>query len=121
MGALYGPGTGREEHWRALARSGELQFPGDGSDCISLIHVADLAECFVLAAERGPSGSIVSVVDDQPTTYQELFAYIALLEGATVPTGGGVSNFPSFRVANSRAQEILGWQPFYRSYRSGLT
>jgi nucleoside-diphosphate-sugar epimerase len=120
-GALYGPGTGREEHWRALARSGELRFPGDGSDYISLFHVADLAECFVLATERGPSGSIASVVDDRPTTYRELFAYIALLEGVAVPTGGGASNFPSFRVSNSEAREILGWRPFYRSYRSGLT
>jgi nucleoside-diphosphate-sugar epimerase len=119
-GALYGPGTGREEHWRALARSGELRFPGDGSDYISLIHVADLAACFTLAAKLGPSGSIVSVVDSEPTTYRELFTYVARLEGGAVPTGGGVSNFSSFRVANSKAQEILGWRPFYRSYRSGL-
>jgi nucleoside-diphosphate-sugar epimerase len=120
-GALYGPGTGREEQWRALARSGQLRFPGDGADYISLIHVADLAEGFTLATERGPSGSIVSVVDGEPTTYRELFAYIALMEGAAVPTGGGASNFPSFRIANSKARDILGWRPFYRSYRSGLT
>ena len=74
-----------------------------------------------LAAERGPSGSIVSLVDDRPTAYRELFAHIALMEGAAGPTGGGASNFPSFRVANSRARDILGWRPFYRSYRSGLT
>jgi len=120
-GALYGPGTGREEQWRALARAGELRFPGDGADYISLIHVADLAEGFTLAAERGPSGSIVSVVDDGPTTYRELFGYIALMEGAAGPSGGRASNFPSFRVANSRARDTLGWRPFYRSYRSGLT
>jgi len=119
-GALYGPGTGREEHWAALAHAGELAFPGDGSDHISLIHVADLAECFVVACERAPSGSIISAVDDEPTTYRELFTYIALLEGATVPTSGGASNFPSFRVTNSKARKDLGWQPFYRSYRSGL-
>jgi len=53
-GALYGPGTGREEHWRALARAGELRFPGDGADYISLIHVADLAEGF---HARGRAGS----------------------------------------------------------------
>jgi nucleoside-diphosphate-sugar epimerase len=82
---------------------------------------ADLAECFVLAAERGPSGTIISVVDDQPTTYRDLFAYIALSVGAAAPTGGGLSNFPSFRVTNSKAREILGRRPFYRSYRSGLT
>ena len=119
-GALYGPGTGREENWRALAHSGELRLPGDGSDYISLIHVADLAECFVLATERAPSGSIISAVDDQPTTYRELFTYIALLAGASAPAAGGTSNFASFRISNSKAREILGWQPFYRSYRSGL-
>jgi nucleoside-diphosphate-sugar epimerase len=119
-GALYGPGTGREEYWRALASSGELLLPGDGSDYISLIHVADLAECFVLAAEPGASGLIASVVDDEPTTYRELFTYVALLEGAAAPAAGGESHFPSFRIANSKAREILGWRPFYRSYRSGL-
>jgi nucleoside-diphosphate-sugar epimerase len=48
-GALYGPGTGREEHWRALARSGELRFPGDGSE-----HLADPCRRFggVLHARR---------------------------------------------------------------------
>jgi nucleoside-diphosphate-sugar epimerase len=80
-----------------------------------------LAAWFTLAAEPGPSGAIVSVVDGEPTTYRELFTYIARSEGAAIPTGGGASNFPSFRVANSKAQEILGWRPFYRSYRSGLT
>jgi nucleoside-diphosphate-sugar epimerase len=79
-----------------------------------------LAECFVLATERGASGLIASVVDDEPTTYQELFTYIALLDGAAVPAAGGESHFPSFRVANFKAREILGWRPFYHSYRSGL-
>jgi len=119
-GALYGPGTRQEENWRAVAHSGELRFPGDGSDYISLIHVADLAEYFVLATERAPSDSIISAVDDQPTTYGELFSYIALFEGGPTPTAGGATNFPSFRISNSKAREILGWRPFYRSYQSGL-
>jgi 2-alkyl-3-oxoalkanoate reductase len=119
-GALYGPGTRREENWRALAHSGELRLPGDGSDYISLIHVADLAECFVLATERAPSDSIISAVDDQPTTYRELFTYIALLAGASAPAAGATSNFASFRISNSKARELLEWRPFYRSYQSGL-
>jgi nucleoside-diphosphate-sugar epimerase len=119
-GALYGPGTGRDEHWRTLARSGELRLPGDGSDYISLIHVADLAECFVLAAERAPSGSIIAGVDDEPTTYRELFGYIAGLASSPAPAAGGATNFPSFRISNAKARETLGWRPCYRSYRSGL-
>jgi 2-alkyl-3-oxoalkanoate reductase len=119
-GVLYGPGTGREEHWRALARSGELRLPGEGSDYISLIHVADLAECFVLATERAPSGSILSAVDDEPKIYRELYTHIAVLAGGPAPATGGASNFPSFRIMNSKARETLKWRPFYRSYRSGL-
>jgi|SRR6266478_2084641 len=103
-----------------LPRSGKLQVPGDGSDYISLIHVADLAEAFVLAAERAPFGAVMSVVDDQPTTYRELFGYIADLEDVPAPTAGGASNFPSFRISNAKARKILGWRPCYRSYRSGL-
>jgi len=66
------------------------------------------------------SGSIMSTVDDQPTTYRELFSYIALFEGGPTPTAGGASNFPSFRISSSNARELLGWRPFYRSHRSGL-
>lgn len=119
-GALYGPRAGRDEHWRALARAGQLRMPGSGSDYISLIHVADLAEAFALAAEQAPPHTILSIVDDKPVTYRELLTYLARQENGPDPAPGELSHLPSFRIDNSRAKRALRWHPYYRSYRSGF-
>jgi len=52
-GIFYGPGTGREDAWRAAARAGALRPPGDGSALVSLIHVADMARAVALRSTRG--------------------------------------------------------------------
>lgn len=119
-GALYGPHTGRDEMWRSQARAGELEMSGDGSDYILLVHVADLAHAFVLAAEQTQASAILSVVDDAPTTYREILTYIARLEGGPDPKRGANTPLPSFRISNARAQTLLGWRPGFQSYRSGV-
>ena len=120
-GLFYGPGTGRETMWRELARRGELTIPGDGGDFVSLVHVADMAEAVVLAAESESGRFVVDAVDDEPVTYAELFRCIAAAEGAPEPGAGGPAALPSFRVRNANAKRRLGWAPFHRTYRSGLT
>ncbi len=119
-GLFYGPGTGREAMWRELARRGELAIPGDGGDFMSLVHVADMAEAVVLAAETGSGRFVVDAVDDEPVTCAELFRHIAAAEGAPEPSPGGPAAMPSFRVRNANAKRRLGWAPLYRTYRSGL-
>ena len=106
--------------WRELARRGELAIPGDGGDFVSLVHVADMAEAVVLAAENDSGRFVVDAVDDEPVTYAELFRYIAAAAGAPEPSPGGPAAIPSFRVRNANAKRRLGWAPFYRTYRSGL-
>jgi len=119
-GAFYGPGTGRDEDWRSLARDGRLVMPEDGSGWLSLIHVVDMAEAVVLATERDLHNSLLAIVDDLPVTYRDLFKHLAALEGGPEPaTGGAPAPLPSFRVSNARARAALGWRPFYASYRSG--
>jgi nucleoside-diphosphate-sugar epimerase len=121
-GAFYGPHTGRDEAWRNDARTGRLQIPGDGTGFISLAHVADVADAVVLATEIAPDRSVLAIVDDQPVTYAELFRYLAHLEGGPNPQpGGGPTPWPSFRVSNARARQVLGWQPRLHTYRSGFT
>jgi 2-alkyl-3-oxoalkanoate reductase len=126
-GSFYGPGTGRDEDWRGLARKGELKVPDDGAAYISLINAVDYAEAVVLAAERAPARSLLAIADDEPVTYSVLFAHLAALEGGPEPQPGGPPTawqggrtVASFRVSNARAKAALGWQPFFRSYRSGF-
>lgn len=119
-GAFYGPDTGRDEDWRGLAKAGTLKIPGDGADYISLINALDYAEAVVLAAERAPARSLVAIVDDEPVTYRALYEHLAAVEGGPAPQAGGPPFYASFRVSNARARAALGWQPFFRSYRSGF-
>jgi nucleoside-diphosphate-sugar epimerase len=119
-GHFYGPGTGREEGWRQSAREGNLAYPGDGSDFISLVHVVDMARAIVLATESAPARSIYNIVDDEPVSYKQLYTFITSQLGVDAPQGGGRIVLPSLRCSNARAKEELGWQPAYPSYRSGL-
>jgi nucleoside-diphosphate-sugar epimerase len=118
-GFFYGPNT-FEDAWRNAAREGALQLPGDGSGRLSLIHVADMAQAVVLAAEKAPAHSVYNVVDDQPVTYTELFSYLAALVDGPLPSAGGPVFLPSFSCRNDRLKATLGWTPAYPTYRSGL-
>ena len=118
-GLFYGPDT-FEDGWRQAARQGELPLPGDGSGRLSLIHVVDMARAVVIAAEGAPARSIYSVVDDQPVTYRELFAYLAVVEGGPAPAADGPVFLPSFACRNDHIKATLGWSPAYPTYRSGL-
>ncbi len=118
-GAFYGPGSGREAFWLGAARSGTLQLPGDGSAYISLAHTADVAAACVAALEISTGRFIINAVDDEPVRYVELFGHLATLAGGPAPKPSGPAGLPSYRARNLRARELLGWRPFFASYRSG--
>jgi nucleoside-diphosphate-sugar epimerase len=119
-GLFYGPGTGFDAGWRDRARAGKLRLPGDGSDYVSLLHVADMAAASVQAIELWPSRRLLMITDDAPAPWSDVMGYIAASENAPPPTPGGRLGFPSFRIANRRAREALQWAPFYRDFRVGL-
>jgi nucleoside-diphosphate-sugar epimerase len=119
-GLFYGPGTGFDDDWFARARAGKLRLPGDGSDWVSLVHIADMAAATVAAVERWPSRRPLMLADERPVQWGDLFAYVAAVAGASAPQPGGRMGFPSFRVRNVRAREALAWAPLYPDYRAGL-
>lgn len=119
-GLFYGPGTGFDERWFAGAAAGKLRVPGDGSDYVSLVHIADMAAATVAAVNGWPSHQTLIVCDDAPAQWREVFGFIAASLGQPAPDAGGAAGFPSFRLRNTRAKAALGWQPFYRSFREGL-
>ena len=119
-GLFYGPGTGREEAYRAALAKGELRLPGDGSAYLSLIHVADMAQAIVAAIEAETRDLIANIVDDHPPTYAELFGFLAAQAKAPPAQAGGPPGMASFRIRNARAKQRLGWRPFYADYRAGL-
>lgn len=119
-GLFYGPGTGFDDDWRARAHAGKLRLPGDGTDWVTLVHIADMAAATVQALDRWPSRRALIIADDHPVQWRDLFTHIATTTNASPPTPGGRQGFPSFRARNQRARDTLPWQPLYPDYRSGL-
>jgi nucleoside-diphosphate-sugar epimerase len=119
-GLFYGPGTGFDDEWLSRAQAGKLRMPGDGTDYVSLLHIADMARATMAALEHWPSRQTLIVADDEPAQWRDVFTYIAQIAGAEPPAPGGRPGFPSFRVSNRRAREALSWAPFYTNYRTGL-
>jgi nucleoside-diphosphate-sugar epimerase len=119
-GLFYGPGTGFDDDWYQRAAAGKLRLPSDGSDFVSLVHIADVAAAAVRAVETWPSRETLIVCDDHPAPWRDVFGFIAAAAGAPEPEAGGAARFPSFRMSNARARKLLAWQPFYADFRMGL-
>jgi nucleoside-diphosphate-sugar epimerase len=119
-GWFYGPLAGQEAGWQEDVQNGALRIPGDGDALVSLIHETDMARAVVLATEQAPAGSVYNVVDDQPVTYRELYAYIAARAGIPTPATGGDLFLPPLGCRNGCLKSELPWTPAYPTYRSGL-
>lgn len=119
-GLFYGPGTGFDDDWFARAAAGRLRLPGDGSDFVSLVHIADMATATVAALDAWPSRRTLIVTDDMPARWRDVFGYVAAVAGAEAPQPGGAARFPSFRMSNGLARKSLHWAPRYPDYRAGL-
>ena len=120
-GAFYGRGSDRMEYLTRLARDGRLAVPGDGGDYISLVHVEDMADAVVRAAESHLAAQVFNIVDDYPVTYRELYEFVASANAAAPPMSNGPPLLPSFRVSNESARRVLEWQPRFPDYRAGWT
>jgi|AP12_2_1047962.scaffolds.fasta_scaffold02982_2 nucleoside-diphosphate-sugar epimerase len=120
-GAFYGRGSDRMEYLNRLAREGRLAVPGDGGDYISLVHVEDMADAVVRAAESHLAAQVFNIVDDYPVTYRELYEFVASANAAAPPMSNGPPLLPSFRVSNESARRVLEWQPRFPDYRAGWT
>jgi nucleoside-diphosphate-sugar epimerase len=119
-GLFYGPGTGVDDDWFARARAGKLRLPAHGTDYVSLVHIADMAQATAAALDRWPPRQALIIADDEPARWRDVFAHIAAIAGAAPPQPGGRLGLPSYRVSNRRARDALSWAPVYASYRIGL-
>lgn len=119
-GLFYGPGTGYDDTWHSMAKVGKLRLPGKGEDFVSLIHIADMAAATLKAIELWPSRRALIVCDNNPAPWREIFSFINTMAGQDNLQEDGVIGFPSFRLKNKRACEVLQWSPFYQSYHTGL-
>lgn len=118
---LYGPGTGLHERLRA----GSYRVPGDGLNCISRLHLDDLAAFVRAAFERGRPGETFVVGDLAPVPQIEVVRFLCDRLGVEVPPSLPLSEVsPTLRgdrrVDPSRALRELGVALRYPTYREGF-
>lgn len=132
-GFVYGPGGAFAEFFIKPARQRFYPFPGDGRNFLPWVHVDDVAEAYVRAAEKSPAGQVLHVVGDDPIRLHDFgkllvkqagggrtmgmpkFVVSMLAGGPLVAMLGG-----SYRASNRRARTVLDWQPRYGRIEDGL-
>ncbi len=129
-GCVYGGAGSLTAMWLAEAsKTGNISYIGDGSNRWSMIHRDDLAESYVLAAEKELSGSAINVNDGTHYTVREMVeatAKAAKIPGKILslsereatqlygPLAEGLS--VDQRISNERAIRLLDWHPRHLSF-----
>lgn len=122
---IYGPGRSPLDRVRD-GKSSRIDMPGQ---VFSRIHVDDIISA-VIASLDGPAG-VYNISDDLPAPQHQIVAHAARLLGMDVPplqslTDANLSQAAlgfyeeNRRVANGKAKRLLGWQPRYPDYKTGL-
>lgn len=122
---IYGPGRNpitRVQQGKAK----RVDVPGQ---VFSRIHVDDIVAA-VIASFDGPAG-VYNISDDLPAPQHEVIAHAARLIGMEPPPllsleqadlSASALGFyeENRRVANGKAKRLLGWEPQYPDYKSGI-
>ncbi|WP_235523965.1 NAD(P)-dependent oxidoreductase [Sphingomonas sp. Leaf33] len=120
---IYGPGRSPIDRLRA----GHAHRTGLTDQVFSRIHVDDLATG-VIAGFDAPAGAY-NLSDDVPASQDDVVTYAARLIGVPPPPLVSLDDLSPMarafyaenrRVANGKAQRVLGWRPRYADYRLGL-
>jgi nucleoside-diphosphate-sugar epimerase len=124
LAGIYGPGRG---HWFKQFLRGEARLEGEGSRLLNMIHRDDVVGAIIAALQGGvPFPSVFNVVDNEPVSQRDFFAWLARQLGKPMPPSvpadveanrkRGVTNK---RVSNQRLRKMLGYQFKYPTFREG--
>jgi nucleoside-diphosphate-sugar epimerase len=131
---VYGPGGWYANELVAqLRKPGRFAVIGAGENLWDVVHVSDVVEALILAAESAPAGSVYHVVDDEPITFYDFMALTARSLGIGAPrripaavarlvAGGNAVDavVRSARSSNAKIKRELGWRPRFPSAREGV-
>lgn len=130
-GDVYGGSGGLTAQWFAGPSAGrQPTVVGDGQNRWPMVHVDDLAELYVRAAERAPAGEIFNGSDRSRATVLEMATAAARAAGLTgevrpisLPEARkAMGDFADALSLNQhidarKALRLLGWQPRHGGFR----
>jgi nucleoside-diphosphate-sugar epimerase len=131
-GLFYGPGNPATNELIARVRKRRLPRLRNDRGQLPYIHLDDAVAATLAALDRGTSGSVYDIVDDQPTSFSDMVTELARVSGARPPlvipawllriASPYMSRLFTMhlQLSNAKARHELGWAPMFPSYREGL-
>ena len=106
-------------------RDATYRLAGDGRNCISRIHLADLTSIILAAFARGRSGSLYVVGDREPAPQLEVVSWLCERMALPLPPSLPIEEVsPTLRgnrqVVVDKALRELALELEYPSYREGF-
>jgi len=133
-GCVYGASGGLTGTWfRAAYEEKVVRAVGTGANRWTMVHVDDVADCYVRAAESGLAGEIFNVTDRSRACIRDLTAAVCCITGVTnpvlfTPVAEAAAKLGSFaeclaldqHVDSRKAVARLGWQPRHGGFIDGI-
>lgn len=128
-GCVYGERGGLTGLWFSGAASGNLEVIGDGSNYWTMVHVDDLADAYVRAAESGLSGEEFNVSDHsrwtvgemagavaQVTGYENEITYVPVKEASRELGAMAEALALNQHVDAGKTERLLNWKPKHHGF-----
>lgn len=124
-GCVYGKQGGLTAPWfDGATNKKDLTLVGDGKNRWAMVHADDLAEAYLLAAEKGKRGEVYNIADGSRATLRETVEAVARATGYSgkisfTPLAEAAKTMGDFAAAlaidqqvdASKAARELGWHP----------
>jgi nucleoside-diphosphate-sugar epimerase len=124
VSGIYGPNRG---YWLKQFQSGEARLDGTGQRILNMVHRDDVVGAIIAALERGESGQVYNVTDDESVAQIDLFKWLSEKLGKPMPaaaepgaTSSRKRSGTSKRVSNTRLKTELGYRLKYPTFREGF-
>jgi len=123
LAGIYGPGRGYA--FKQFIR-GEATLSGAGRRHMNMIHRDDVVGAIQAALHRGRPGAIYNVVDDEPVSQRDFFAWVASQLGRPLPPQAPEAaetdrkrGLTDKRVSNRRLKTDLRYRLRFPTFREG--
>ena len=130
---IYGSGGWFEHGVLEPMSRGQSSFIGDGTQTMHYVAASDAAVGYRLAIEKGLDGDDYLLADDRPSTLGEFTRLVAkemrAPEPVSVPEETVIPILGAWKVDaytfcpkvdSSKARDVLGWRPVYRTIEAGV-
>jgi len=123
LAGIYGPGRG---YYFKQFLAGGAALPEGAQRMLNMIHRDDVVGAIIAALERGRTGEIYNVADDEPVTQADFFRWLAAQLGHPAPAAAPPSHAPSGKralsnkiVSNRKLKDALGYRFRFPTFRDG--